>query len=149
MSQAIFNDFLKQVAEVFQLKRLEPDSFGVCLIEIKKTHVKLMFEYDEFIVPNTVLLSSPILTFSPHDRHDICVACLKGNAAMDETLSIKIGTDTVYLHQRIHPNVKNNELNLILQSFQKQVQHWKKTLAAIGETTPQSEDSFHLFPYKA
>jgi hypothetical protein len=150
-----FEIFLTQLAVVMHFSSLAPDGRGACLIIMKEGNIPLLFEFDEQLVPNTVLLSSPIITIPITHRADIYEALLKANSTIEETLSVKPDEDMLYLHRRFHPDIQAHEIEQLLEPFLKNVKHWKMQVEAIASEPPHSDkfpphpSAIKVFPFKA
>ena len=152
MSQ--FETFLQELAGVFKFSSLKPDSNGACQIVMKEGQIPLLFEFDEQLVPNTILLSCPIAPLPIEHRADVYEASLVGNATLEETLSIKPDEDMLFLHRRLHPQIKAADIEKIIQSFLETVKTWKVRVLEISRQPPRSSKlpphpSAIIFPYKA
>lgn len=141
-----FHRFLEVLADTFDFPNLAPDAHGACLIHQKEHQAYLLFEFDEQLVPNTVLVSSPVLPLPVHNRADILEACLKGNHENLETLSIKNDEGVIYLHRRVHPNIEKEELQHVLDSLLNQIKVWRQKINDLSTQPPQSH-RFHLPPH--
>jgi Tir chaperone protein (CesT) family len=150
-----FEDFLQQLATVLQFPSLAPDSNGACLIVMKDGNIPLLFEFDEKLVPNTILLSSPVSAIPIEKRAEIYDASLMGNQTDEEILSIKPDEDLLYLHRRFHPAIFSDDLDILLKSFLNRIKDWKDKVEAITkepskrEPFPPHPASIQVFPYKA
>jgi Tir chaperone protein (CesT) family len=151
-----FETFLVELAHVLQFSTLAPDARGACLIIMKDGNIPLLFEFDEQLVPNTVLLSSPITTIPDSLRASIYEAILLGNSSIEDTLSVKPDEDMLYLHRRFHPQIQASEIEALLQNFLATAKQWQekvKTIAAQprreDKTPPQLPSSIQILPYKA
>lgn len=113
----LFQKFLDQLAVVLEFKELKPDSHGACLLIMKQSHVPLLFELDDQLVPNSILLSSPVTEMRAEQQVVVLNACLKKNQQMEETLSRKPDEDAIYLHRRISPDITHEELKPIINDF--------------------------------
>lgn len=148
-----FETFLLELAKVMQFSTLAPDARGACLIIMKEGNFPLLFEFDEQLVPNTVLLSSPIAAIPIAHRADIYEASLIGNSAIEDTLSVKPDEDMLYLHCRFHPEIQASEIDERLQFFLATVKEWKGKVEEIATQPPRGDKtppySIQVFPYKA
>lgn len=143
MSFNEFQNFLNELAEALQFSSLKPDEWGGCMIAFKESHAALLFEFDEQLVPNTVLVSSPICTLPLENRSEIFEACLKANASNEATLSCKPDEDILYLHRRLHPEIRAQELQAALTEFLAQQVKWIQEVEKISKEPPKY---FH-FPF--
>lgn len=151
-----FESFLKELAEVLGFSQLAPDTQGACLIMMKEGHIPLLFEFDDQLVPYTILVSSLIGLIPPKYQADLYEAALIGNETIEQTLSIKPDEDLLYLHQRLQPAMQAPDLEKVLNSFLDTLKIWKETLENITKTPPhemkkKSSDpsGIQVFPYKA
>jgi len=150
-----FEIFLLELAKVLQFSTLAPDARGACLIIMKDGNVPLLFEFDDQLVPNTVLLSSAVASIPIAHRADIYEASLIGNMAIEDTLSIKPDEDMLYLHCRFHPQIQAVEIEQSLKFFLSNFKEWKRKVDEIAKMPPRidkipSPSSFiQVFPYKA
>lgn len=148
-----FEFFLRTVAKAFQFSSLNPDSHGACLIIIKEGQIPLLFEFDKQLLPNTILLSSPVTSITLNNRSELYEALLKENHRIEETLSIKPDEDLVYLHRRFHPEIPPEELEISLHAFIDQILKWRKEIEKIGSTPPSIDKipappaTIKLFPF--
>lgn len=124
----MFNDFLKVLANVLHFTSLEADQNGACLIVMKESGIPLLFEYDDELVPNHILISTHVVDFPMERRVEIYEMILKANHIMEATLSVKPGEDQIYLHQRISPEIPDLELNIVIQTFLEHVHMIKKAV---------------------
>ncbi|MCH9626638.1 MAG: hypothetical protein S4CHLAM2_02640 [Chlamydiales bacterium] len=151
----MFEAFLLELAKVLEFPTLAPDQNGACLILMKEGNIPLLFELDEQLVPNKILLSSNVLAFPIERRIEIYELSLKTNDTIEETVSVKPDEDELYLHQRINPEVQAKELEVVLNTFLKQVAHLKSAVAKLLQepvkhpTVPPSPSGINPFPYKA
>jgi hypothetical protein len=150
-----FEMFLSELAKVLEFSSLHPDEHGACLIIMKEGNVPLLFEFDDQLVPNTVLLSSPILSIPTTHGLTIHEALLKGNGGIEETLSVKPDDEMLYLHRRFHPQIGASEIDQLLQIFLQTLKEWKAKVQNIVHQLPDAHRAFphpaamQLFPYKA
>jgi hypothetical protein len=155
MTPTSFETFLMELAKVLQFSSLAPDAHGACLIVMKEDSSSLLFEFDDQLVPNTILLSCPIIPIPIDHRAAIYEAALIGNNTIEDTLSVKPDEDTLFLHSRFHPSIQAAEIEKILYSFLKNVKLWKSKVETISKEPPSSSQmpphpsSIQVFPYKA
>lgn len=151
----MFETFLRELAKVLHFSSLTPDSNGVCLILMKEREIPLLFELDEQLVPNKILLSTSIIDFPIERRAEIYEVCLKMNASSEATVSVKPDEDKIYLHRRFSPDIQAPELEKIVEKFLEQA---NKIQAHIEELLtkppkrpkiPPPPSSTQVFPYKA
>jgi hypothetical protein len=147
-----FEKFLQELAKVLHFPQLAPDAHGVCLIIMKEGNIPLLFEFDDHLVPNTILLSSPIIHFAIDHRVEIYKASLIGNTTIEETLSVKPDEDLLYLHRRFHPDIGSSDLETLLQTFLDIAKKWRGKVEQILSQPPQEKTShrptIQVFPYK-
>ena len=144
--------FLLQLAKVLALPTLKPDKNGACLLVMRENQIELLFEADEQLVPNTILLSCPLLSFPMEKRADIYEEVLKVNRALDQTLSVKPDEDLIYLHQRLNPDMQADELKPVLDHFLNLVTTWRQAFEKVIQSVPKQEKpppSMENFKYKA
>src|SRR5262249_27351044 len=150
-----FEEFLMQLAQVLQFQRLAPDEQGACLIVMKESNAQLLFEFDEQLVPNTVLLSCLISSIPIDHRSDIYEALLAGNSTIEDTLSVKPDEDLLYLHRRFHPSIQADSLEKLLNTFLETVKTWKLNVDTISKQPPHAgripphPSAIKVFPFKA
>jgi hypothetical protein len=150
----LFESFLTELAHVLQFATLTPDAKGGCLIVMKEDNIPLLFEFDEQLVPNTVLLSCLVCPIPLEKRAEVYEACLIGNQSIDACLSVKPDEDLLYLHRRFHPTIQATNLEKHLLQFLDTAQLWKKKVETITKTPlppnklPLHPSSLHIFPYK-
>lgn len=146
-----FQEFLTQLAEALDFSYLQPDEWGACMIVLKEHEASLLFELDEQLVPNTILLSSPLCPLPYENRIELLEESLKGNLVIEETLSCKPDEDILYLHRRIHPHILAPELKLLIADFLTHLATWRKKLETLAKSPakpyryPLSPEQF-LFP---
>lgn len=118
---------------------------------MKESGIPLLFEFDDHLVPNTILVSTQIAPIPIDKRAAFYEASLQGNSRMEETLSIKPDEDFLYLHRRFHPDIQAEDIDLALQAFLKQVKVWKEKAEALAKNPAQHAmpPSIKVFPYKA
>lgn len=149
-----FETFLLELAQALNFTTLAPDALGACLIMMKEGTIPLLFEFDDQLVPNTILISCPIAAIPISHRLDIYEALLKGNSLIENTLSVKPDEDMLYMHRRLHPEIQAKELKQILHFFLETVKLWKKNVEAILSMPPHNEQtlshpaSIKVFPFK-
>ena len=129
---SLFQTFLTHLAPVLEFQDLKPDQHGACLIIMKEHNVPLLFEFDESLVPNSILLSSPVAQIEVGCEEQVHGLCLKGNEQMHNTLSKRPDEDQIYLHRRLHPDIDTEQLRPIIQQFVEHVVTWKQKLEAVG-----------------
>lgn len=150
-----FELFLQELAKVFQFSHLAPDEHGACQIIFKDGKIPLLFEFDDHLVPNTILLSSPLASIPASHHLDIYEALLIGNSSQEEVLSVKPDEDFVYLHRRFHPDIQSANLDYLLKQFIEKIHIWKSKIETVIQTPPQIRSStshpsaIQVFPYKA
>lgn len=147
-----FEIFLNELGKILELSSLRPDRNGACLIILKEGQISLLFEYDDELVPNTILVTATLLTFSIQYREDIYEFCLKANQTMEETLSVKPDEDALYLHKRIHPDIEKSDLDSVLKSFIENYKILKEQGEKILQNPPRSslaKSDSSFFPFKA
>ncbi len=150
-----FEVFLLELAKVLQFSTLAPDAKGACLIIMKEGNIPLLFEYDEQLVPNTILLSCLVCAIPMEKRCEVYEASLIGNASIEETLSVKPDEDLLYLHRRFHPSIQASDLDKLLKRFLENVKLWKGKVDIIAKEPSRSDQlphhpaSIQVFPYKA
>jgi hypothetical protein len=150
-----FEGFLLELARVLYFPTLAPDEQGACLVIIKEGNIPLLFEFDDQLEPNTILLSSPIAAIPPRHRSDIYEALLRGNMVAEDTLSAKPDEELVFLHRRFHPNIQAKEIDFLLQIFLQTVKEWKIKVEAIASQPPKLNQIpskptlIKVFPFKA
>jgi len=137
-----FQPFLDELAKVYRFNSLSPDSMGACLISLHENQTSLLFEFDTQLVPNTILISSIVISLPFENRVEILEQCLKGNQLQEETLSCKPDEDLIYLHRRLHPDIQAKELEPILSSFANQILSWRNKIQKMATESPKS----HRFP---
>lgn len=150
----LFENFLLELAKVLHFKTLAPDSYGACLIIIKEGNVPLLFEFDDQLVPNTILVSTPIAPIPIPYREALYEASLMGNHNLEGTLSVKPDEDILYFHRRLHPSIQAEDLEKLLRIFLENISFWKERVATILQNTAPSDkmphpSSIQVFPYKA
>lgn len=149
-----FQDFLDELAEALQFSSLGPDKWGACLIVMKEEEASLLFEFDDKLVPNTILLSSAIASLPFENRREIFEVCLKGNNKIDETLSCKPDEDVLYLHRRLHPDIRSQELLSLIRIFLEQIKIWRKKMYEMSINPPKPDryplpsEPFQIPPFK-
>ncbi len=137
-----FQLFLNELAEAFEFHSLTPDTEGACLLSLKNAALELLFEFDEQLVPNTILFSTFLCTLPQKNKIDILEACLKGNEQSNATLSCKPDEEVVYLHSRVHPDIRAAELKSWINEFVDQAMAWRKKIEEMEQASPKP----HRFP---
>ncbi|MCC5831480.1 MAG: type III secretion system chaperone [Chlamydiales bacterium] len=150
----MFEGFLLELAKVLHFSTLRPDQNGACLIIMKEGKIPLLFELDEQLVPNKILLSTPVIEFPIERRTEIYEDCLKMNSTSEETVSVKPDEDIIYLHRRIAPEIQASELELVVNAFLKKVRIIKAHVEELLNKLPKRPQippspSIQIFPYKA
>lgn len=151
----LFETFLLELAKVLQFSTLAPDAKGACLIIMKEGNIPLLFEFDEQLVPNTILLSCLVSTIPMERRSEVYEASLIGNQTIEECLSVKPDEDLLYLHRRFHPSIQAADLEKLLLSFLENVKRWKGKVDTLAKEPPRLDRlpphpaSIQVFPYKA
>ncbi|MCP5469792.1 MAG: type III secretion system chaperone [Chlamydiales bacterium] len=136
-----FRIFLKQLAKVLQFTALAPDKHGACLVIMKKNNIPLLFEFDDHLVPNTILISTPIIEVALSHEWHFYNETLKGNSLGEETLSLKPDDNLIYLHRRLSPLISAEDLQDILDVFIAKTVQWKECFEKITqEREPDKPD---------
>ncbi|MFN0065567.1 MAG: type III secretion system chaperone [Chlamydiales bacterium] len=131
-----FTTFLSQLADVLQFTALFPDKHGACLVVMKESHLPLLFEFDDRLVPNTILLSTPLSRLTAGHERKFFVESLKGNYLLEETLSMKSDDELFYLHRRLHPEIEAADLKLALDQFITTAKAWREKFEKLGQGEP-------------
>lgn len=142
------NEFLTQLAVALEFTALSLDKQGVCLIVMKAHNIPLLFEFDDHLVPNTVLLSTPILPLPHEYEWEAMIKALMGNHMMEETLSLKPDDNILYFHRRMSPHIKAKELKLLIDRFLEQTLKWKGALEDVNFDKPHKEASLKPYRFK-
>lgn len=137
-----FYSFLQELAEALSFPSLVPDNQGACLLHFHEKDHSILFEFDDQLVPNTILMSSPLCLLPEENRLEILESCLKGNQEMDETLSCKPDDFFLYLHRRVYPGIQAAALTPVINAFLSKITLWKEKIAAISKKPPNP----HRFP---
>ncbi len=132
-----FELFLSELAKALNFSSLAPDSQGVCLIQIKNEETPLLFEFDDQLVPNTVLLSSPVSAVPIERRAEVFESILMANLEIEDTLSVKPDEDMLFLHRRLHPQIHAREIREIIKTFLDTVRTWKEKIDDIRKLAPR------------
>ncbi len=133
----MFETFLLELAKVLHFPTLAPDDKGACLIIMKEGDIPLLFELDEKLVPNKILVSTPVIDFSIDRRSEIYEMCLTLNSKCEETLSVRPDEDLIYLHRRIAAEIQAAQLEIIVQGFLAQVDQIKKHVEELLKKVPK------------
>lgn len=128
---SLFQTFLTKLAPLLEFSDLKPDQHGACLIIMKANNVPMLFEFDDSLVPNTILLSSPVAEIQPGQEAETYLTCLKGNEQMNDTLSKRPDEHHIYLHRRIHPDIQTEQMRPIIDQFVEHVVTWKQKLETL------------------
>ncbi len=104
---------------------------------MKEGRIPLLFEYDDQLVPYSILVSTPLYAFPLTHRYGIYQLCLLGNSEMEETLSVKPDEDFLYLHRRIHPEIEASDLDLVIKNFLERVRDWKEQAEILCRQPPE------------
>lgn len=149
----MFEEFLKTLASVLDFSQLKPDENGACQIIIKDGNIPILFEWDDELVPRTVLASSLLAAFPLEYRADIYQMCLIANSTQEEILSTKPDEDLVYLHRRFHPEIQKDSLETSIQSFVASSKRAKSLIENLLKNPPQVTQrpgaGIQIFPYRA
>lgn len=151
---AIFADFLKELAKATHFSDLKPDQQGSCLLEFKNEKLHILFEYDDSLVPNTIIISTEIADYSKELIADVLEECLIGNYMIEETLSSQPNEATLFLHRRVHPQIDATEILAILESFLIQAQKWRQKIHEMSKQPskklriPIPPSQINVFPFK-
>lgn len=130
-----FQPFLDTLSTLLQNPGLRPDENGACKIIMKGSGASILFEYDEKIVPGSILLSTPVAPLRPESRNNMLKALLMGNWDLDGTLSKHPEKDEIFLHQRLDPEIELESLGPIIESFVYTKGNWEQKLASIPNDT--------------
>lgn len=125
-----FQSFLQELAQGLGYGTLLPDEYGGCVVTVDSQ--ELLFEFDDKLVPNTVLLSALVSELPTEKRKEVLLECLKANSEMEETLSKKPDEEVIYLHRRLHPDIRAEELKLVSSAFANQIAHWQKKIRLLA-----------------
>ncbi|MCH9611044.1 MAG: hypothetical protein S4CHLAM81_13760 [Chlamydiales bacterium] len=128
-----FSTFLKELSSLLRFTTLSPDRHGACLVVMKSNNLPLLFEYDDHLVPSTILLSTPICEVDPDRERALLRATLTANSQMEETLSVKPDEPVVYLHKRFSPQIEGAELKKQLDLFIESSLYWQNELESVNE----------------
>jgi hypothetical protein len=139
-----FETFLLELAKVLKFSTLAPDSQGACMIVMSEWNASLLFEFDDQLVPNTVLLSSPIASIPIAHCNVVCEAALIGNTHIEETLSLKPDEDLLYLHRRFHPLMEASDIEKLLTMFLETLKTWREHVEVLIKQPPAG--TFPSFP---
>lgn len=115
-----------------EMPGLHPDQHGACLIVMKGSGIELLFELDETVSPGTVLVSTPLSSLRPESRLNMLTSLLTENKQLGPTLSKQTEEDTLYLHQRIHPDIDLPSLTSLIENFLHVVEACQKKLAGVA-----------------
>ena len=148
-----FEEFLNELAQVLKFSSLHPDQKGACLVVLKEHNLPLLFEFDDDLVPHTVLISCALAPFPIEYRSAFYTASLIGNATIAETLSVKPDEEILYLHRRCQSTMRASEIELLLNAFINTAKTWQKKAQEITalpppQTTSLTPPSILVFPYK-
>lgn len=153
--KSTFEIFLSELAKVVHLSHLKPDSHDTCFLLWKEGEIPLLFEFDDQLVPNTILLSAEIAPIPLDYQQEVFETALKENSLSEETLSVKPDEDMLFLHRRFHPFISAEEMDSLLKPFIEKVKQWRSKLKDISQKPPQFSSkpphpsSIQVFPYKA
>lgn len=136
-----FISFLNELAQTLGFSTLTPDQKGVCQLAFEKESLELLFEFDEQLVPNTILLTAFLCPLPEKNKVQVMENCLKENANLLETLSCKPDEELVYLHLRIHPEIRSSELNPLVKNFLADATRLRQKIKQLGE-----EEAAHRLP---
>ena len=151
----MFESFLLELAKVLQFPTLAPDKNGACLIVMKEGNIPLLFELDEQLVPNKILISTQVSEFPLDRRVEIYEDCLKMNQESEATVSVKPDEDVIYLHRRLAPEIQAPELENVVRTFLEQVHKIESHVEELLKKPPKHPkvpplpSSIQVFPYKA
>ena len=136
-----FQLFLNQLAALLQLDSLAPSKEGACLIIMKASSIPLLFEFDDHIAPNTIVMSTPIIEVDPPHQELYAYRALQLNSSMEETLSLRAEAMSLYLHRRLSPYIQIAELKLIIDKFVERALQTKEIFTHIAqEPLDQTEE---------
>lgn len=121
-----FQQFLQELAQGLGYGTLLPDEYGGCAVTVESQ--ELLFEFDDKLVPNTVLLSAAVCELPRERRKNVLLECLKANSEIEETLSKKPDEEVIYLHRRLHPDIRAEELKIVSTAFANRVAIWQKKI---------------------
>ncbi len=145
----LFAPFLAELAKVLEFDALKVDSQGVCNIVMNENTISLLFEFDDQLVPNTILLSSPISSIPISHRLDVYEDLLVANSQIEDTLSVKPDEDMLYLHCRLHPSIQAIDIKAHLTRFLTTANEWRTKVEEIKLKAPRLRKmpgSIQIFP---
>ena len=134
-----FQTFLKQLTVVLKFTALSADKHGACLVVMKKNNVPILFEYDGHLVPNSILLSTPIVEIAEANARAFYRKTLESNHKMEETLSLKPDERLIYLHRRVSPEIDAKELKPLIDHFLTSTLHWKEVFEELVQQAPDDK----------
>ena len=129
-----FKDFLNELAKALEFSHLEADTHGACLIVLKEDQLPLLFEFDDSLVPGTILASCEIAPIPQEIKPIFLEQALIANHTLEETLSICPNKDSLFLHRRIGAKILSDDLKVVIDSLVSQARQWRKKIKDIEET---------------
>jgi hypothetical protein len=113
----LFQPFLNELAHVLEFNHLEPDQYGVCLIELKKDpYLLLLFEPDTKIVKDSILISTTI-DQPPAFTQSFLMWLLSHFSQTPTTISLQFSPASILLHIRVSAHIKHPQLKAVLDFF--------------------------------
>jgi len=151
MPKSFFQEFLDQLAPLYGMRALRPDKMGACQLLLKKENLLVLFEYDDHVVPNTVLASVPLGEVLAGNEKQIMKELLKGNQKSENVLSMQPDEPICFLHRRLSSSIAGEELKKSLASFTGAAKKWIEKVGNPERAFDEQEESSkagQIFPYK-
>lgn len=122
-----FQAFLDQIAAIYGLPSLAPDNKGACQLRLHNENLSILFEYDNSVVFNTILLSSPLEEVH-NNSPTLLIESFQHNYLNDEVVSIQPAPSIYFLHRRFDTTIEQEYLQNALASFVHTATLWKNKL---------------------
>jgi hypothetical protein len=149
MSATLFQEFLQKIASLYSLDTLRPDQMGACQLFLKKENLHLLFEYDDHIVPDTILVSTSLGEIAIGKEEDVSKKLLKYNEKGEDILSIQPEEPICFLHRRLSPHLEKEKLQESLTTFKETAVYWQQEIQhpQEEEISEQKVTKQTLFPH--
>lgn len=138
--KSAFEEFLDELAKALLFKQLKPDSKGACLLVLQKEQIPLLFEFDNSLVPNTILVSIEVCPIPHEILRSVLEEGLMANQHLSETLSCKPDSDYLFLHKRLHPKIESADIKKSVDSLIHETQAWRSRVHEILQS-PERDDT--------
>lgn len=138
----LFQDFLNKLQRALGTSALHPDAHHACLLHFREEGVELLFEYDDRIVPQSVIVTSPIGVVSAAIARDLLEEALKENGVRETALAFVPEQESLFLFLRIPLFLEEAEVARLVHTCCAEVLLWRQRLESfVPEHVPKQGSS--------